>query len=336
MDLKNKNILITGGNGFIASNFLNYMTTKYKETNFYNYDCNYYSSSLKNNENLRNLNNYFEYNEKIQNRDFILDVLKSNSITIIIHFAAQSHVSNSFINSQQFIDDNIIGTYSLLEAIRLYNNIEKFIYISTDEVYGENISFDINDIKTENSLLDPTNPYSATKAASEMLVNSYYYSYKIPIIIVRCNNIYGKKQHIEKVIPKFITQVLNNDKITIQGNQGLNKRSFLYINDFISGLELILLKGDIKEIYNIGSEFEISILDLAKTILMNINDDINYDNYDFSNNIIYINDRNYNDKRYNISNEKIKKLGWTCNHTFDIGIKETINWYKFNRNYWNI
>jgi len=336
MDLNNKNILITGGNGFIASNFLNYMVPKYKNTNFYNYDCNYYSSSKKNNKSIITFNNYFEFNHKIQDKDFLLNVLKSNYINIIIHFAAQSHVSNSFINSYEFIDDNIIGTHSLLEATRIYNNIEKFIYISTDEVYGENYSFNLDDIKNEESLLNPTNPYAATKAASEMLINSYYYSFKIPIIIVRSNNIFGKYQYIEKVIPKFINQVLNKEKITIQGNQGLNKRNFLYINDFISGLEIILLKGVIKEIYNIGHNHEISIIDLAKLIFMTINKNINYHNYDFNNDIIYIEDRCYNDKRYNICKKKLENLGWKCNYSFNEGLIETIEWYKNNKNHWNI
>lgn len=334
-----KNVLITGGNGFIGSNFLNYMVNKYPNVNFHNYDCNYYCSSKKNTENLNNKNNYKSYDNKIQSLDLLLSLFKFEKIDTVIHFAAQSHVSNSFTNSLEFTNDNIIGTHILLEAIRIFkenNNIKfnKFIYISTDEVYGDNDTFDKYDIKTESSELNPTNPYAATKAAAEMLVKSYFHSFKIPIIIVRSNNVYGKYQYYEKVIPKFIYQALNNKKITIQGNNGLNRRCFLYIDDFISGLEIILIKGKINEIYNIGSGYEITIIDLAKKIIMMTNDKINYDNYDFNDIITFIEDRNYNDKRYNISNQKLVGLGWKQIYDFDIGLKETIEWYKTNKNYW--
>ena len=311
-----KNVLITGGNGFIGSNFIINMTIKYPNNNFINYDCNYY---LTNNINeILNEKNFINYERKLQDKSFLLAVLEEHNIDTIIHFAAQSHVDNSFFNSLQYTDDNILGTHILLECIRIYNKVELFIHISTDEVYGENENDD--DIKTEKTLLCPTNPYSATKAAAEMLVNSYYYSFKIPVIIIRSNNIYGKKQFTEKVIPKFITQILNNEKITIQGD-GSNKRSFLYIDDLIEAIELILLKGKIGNIYNISSTDEISIMDLAKKLLeiMNINE---------NDKIIYIEDRQYNDKRYYICDKKLKELGWTKKTDLNEGLKKTIQWYR--------
>jgi dTDP-glucose 4,6-dehydratase len=311
-----KNVLITGGNGFIGSNFIINMTIKYPNINFINYDCNYY---LTNNINeILNEKNFINYERKLQDKSFLLAVLEEHNIDTIIHFAAQSHVDNSFFNSLQYTDDNILGTHILLECIRIYNKVELFIHISTDEVYGENENDD--DIKTEKTLLCPTNPYSATKAAAEMLVNSYYYSFKIPVIIIRSNNIYGKKQFTEKVIPKFITQILNNEKITIQGD-GSNKRSFLYIDDLIEAIELILLKGKIGNIYNISSTDEISIMDLAKKLLeiMNINE---------NDKIIYIEDRQYNDKRYYICDKKLKELGWTKKTDLNEGLKKTIQWYR--------
>jgi dTDP-glucose 4,6-dehydratase len=316
-----KNVLITGGNGFIGSNFIIYMIDKYPEINFINYDCNYYNS--ENNE-LNEKNNYFYYNNKLQDKDNLLNILDKHNIDTIIHFAAQSHVDNSFFNSLQYTNDNIVGTHILLECIRIYNKIELFIHMSTDEVYGENENDD--DIKTEKTLLCPTNPYSATKAAAEMLVNSYYYSFKIPVIIIRSNNIYGRKQFTEKVIPKFITQILNNEKITIQGD-GSNKRSFLYIDDLIQAIELILSKADIGNIYNISSTDEISIMDLAKKILKFINDIDDIDKQ-----IIYIEDRKYNDKRYYICDKKLKELGWTKTTEIDEGLKKTIEWYKKSKN----
>ena len=258
-----RNVLITGGNGFIGSNFINYVVNKYLNVNFYNYDCNYYSSSKKNTMKLNDKLNYLSFDGKIQDKSKILELLINYKIDTIIHFAAQSHVDTSFFNSLQYTDDNVFGTHILLECVRLYNKLEKFIHISTDEVYGENEN---DDIKTEKTLLCPTNPYSATKAAAEMIVNSYFYSFKIPIIIIRSNNVYGRHQYIEKVIPKFINQILNGEKITIQGT-GENKRSFLYIDDFINGLETILNDGQTGNIYNISSPDEISIIDLAKMLM---------------------------------------------------------------------
>jgi len=331
--LMTKNILITGGNGFIGSNFINYMVNKYPDINFYNYDCNYYCSSLKNTIDLNNKNNYKSFNKKLQDKEFLTNILNLYAIDTIIHFAAQSHVDTSFYNSLIYTDDNIYATHILLECVREYNKIELFIHISTDEVYGENNNE--NDIKTELTKLCPTNPYAATKAAAEMIINSYYYSFKIPIIIIRSNNIYGKHQYIEKVIPNFITKILNNKKILIQGD-GNNKRSFLYIDDFINGLELILFKGIIGNIYNIGSNDEISIIDLGIKLLQminNYNDDYLKDN--LTNHIEYIQDRNFNDRRYNISDKKIKELGWQKKYTLDEGLIETINWYKNNPNYWD-
>jgi dTDP-glucose 4,6-dehydratase len=312
-----KNVLITGGNGFIGSNFIIHMIDKYPNINYINYDCNYYNSE---NKELNNKNNYFYYNNKLQEKSILLEVFDKHKIDTIIHFAAQSHVDNSFFNSIQYTDDNIYGTHILLECIRIYNKLELFIHMSTDEVYGENENDD--DIKTEKTLLCPTNPYAATKAAAEMIVNSFYYSFKIPVIIIRSNNIYGRKQFTEKAIPKFITQILNNEKITIQGD-GTNIRSFLYIDDLIKAIELILIKGKIGNIYNISSIDEISIMDLAKKLLKFIK---NIDNIE--EHIIYIEDRKYNDKRYYICDKKLKKLGWTQTTDIDDGLKKTIEWYK--------
>jgi dTDP-glucose 4,6-dehydratase len=325
-----RNVLITGGNGFIGSNFINYVVNKYSNVNFYNYDCNYYSSSKKNTMKLNDKLNYLSFDGKIQDKSKILELLINYKIDMIIHFAAQSHVDTSFFNSLQYTDDNVFGTHILLECVRLYNKLEKFIHISTDEVYGENEN---DDIKTEKTLLCPTNPYSATKAAAEMIVNSYFYSFKIPIIIIRSNNVYGRHQYIEKVIPKFINQILNGEKITIQGT-GENKRSFLYIDDFINGLETILNDGQIGNIYNISSPDEISIIDLAK-MLMKLMKNFDETNDNIDNYLIYVEDRSYNDRRYYISDEKLRNLGWNKMKSLEDGLKETIEWYKNNRDYWN-
>jgi dTDP-D-glucose 4,6-dehydratase len=195
--------------------------------------------------------------------------------------------------------------------------------MSTDEVYGESL-LDDNIKKTENSILFPTNPYAATKAAAEMLVISYYKSFKLPMIIIRSNNIYGERQYIDKVIPKFITKLLNNDKCTIQGD-GSCIRSFLYIEDLIQCLEIIMERGIIGEIYNIGLGEEISIKELAIKLIQMIKGTDNYDDY-----IEYIKDRDFNDKRYYISDDKIKLLGWNRRYNLEEGLKRTIDWYRQN------
>jgi UDP-glucose 4,6-dehydratase len=315
------NVLITGGYGFIASNFLVYLVKKYPTINFYNYDCLLYCASEKNVSEIINEPNFKTTTNHIQNKTFLLSYLMDNNIDCIMHFAAQSHVEYSFHNSLDYTNDNIYGTHILLECCRIYGKIAKFIHMSTDEVYGESMLND-DTKKTEDSILYPTNPYAATKAAAEMLCISYYKSFNIPIIIIRSNNIYGIKQYIDKVIPKFIMQLLKDEKCTIQGD-GSCVRSFLYIDDLIECLELIMNNGIIGEIYNIGLGEEISIIDLAKKIIKIIKNTDDYDNY-----ITYIADRNFNDKRYYISDDKIRLLGWNNQTNFNEGLMKTIEWYK--------
>ena len=316
-----RNVLITGGYGFIASNFLIYMVKKYKEINFYNYDRLLYCSSKDNIKDIENDLNFKSTTNKLQSKEFLLSYLIDNDIDTILHFAAQTHVDHSFHNSLDYTNDNIYGTHILLECCRIYGKITKFIHMSTDEVYGES-SLEDNIKKTENSILYPTNPYAATKAAAEMLVISYYKSFKIPMIIIRSNNIYGERQYIDKVIPKFIKQLLNDEKCSIQGD-GTCIRSFLYINDLIQCLEIILTKGIIGEIYNIGLGEEISIKDLAIKLIKKIKNNDNYEEY-----IEYIKDRDFNDKRYYISDDKIRLLGWNRRYTLDEGLNRTIEWYR--------
>lgn len=316
-----KNILITGGYGFIASNLLVYLVNKYENINFYNYDGLLYCASEDNIKEIINKINFKTTINKLQNKEYLLQYLIDNDIDCIMHFAAQSHVEYSFNNSLDYTNDNIYGTHILLECCRIYGKIKKFIHMSTDEVYGESNLYD--DIKKdENSILYPTNPYAATKAAAEMLCISYYKSFKIPIIIIRSNNIYGIKQYIDKVIPKFIIQLLNNEKCTIQGD-GSCVRSFLYINDLIECINLIMDKGEIGEIYNIGLGEEISILELAKLLIKKIKNSDNYNEY-----ITYIKDRDFNDKRYYISDDKIRLLGWNRKIDLDYGLDKTIEWFK--------
>ena len=241
-------------------------------------------------------------------------------IDTVIHFAAQSHVQNSFEDALQYTHDNVTGTHTLLEACRKHGKITRFIHISTDEVYGESMLNENEEKKNENSILCPTNPYAATKAAAELIAKSYYHSFKMPIIITRGNNVYGPNQYPEKLIPRFIQQLQQDEKVTIQGD-GSNVRAFLHVNDVCSALKLILEKGKIGEIYNIGSDdnHEYTVLHIAQILIEKIKNVMDYDEW-----ITYIEDRPFNDKRYYISNEKVKQLGWTIETEFNTGIDELI------------
>jgi dTDP-glucose 4,6-dehydratase len=210
-----------------------------------------------------------------------------------------------------------VGTHTLLEACRVYGDIQKFIHVSTDEVYGESM-LDVDEKhKTEHSILCPTNPYAATKAAAELLAQSYNHSFKMPIVITRGNNVYGPNQYPEKVIPKFIQQLNNNQKITIDGS-GRQVRGFLHSRDATTAFIKILEKGKIGEIYNIGCDegMEYSILEIAKILIKQVKKTNKYEDW-----IEYVPDRPFNDQRYYISNQKLKDLGWIIKVSFEEGVK---------------
>jgi UDP-glucose 4,6-dehydratase len=316
-----KNILITGGCGFIASNFINYMVKKYIQYNFYNIDAMYYCADI-NNITVHNYINYKFIKGNICSSDLITYILHEYNIDTIIHFAAQSHVENSFSNSLQYTQDNILGTHNLLEMSRIYGKIKRFIHVSTDEVYGESMLEQATK-KHEESVLCPTNPYAATKAAAELIAMSYYHSFKMPIIVTRGNNVFGERQYPEKLIPRFINLLLNNQKLTIQGD-GSCIRAFIYVPDVVHAFDNIINQGEIGEIYNIGSDdnYEYSIMDIAKILLKKLKPDEEIDNW-----IEYIKDREFNDKRYYISNQKIKNLGWKQEYSFEEGLTNTINYH---------
>ena len=320
-----KNILVTGGCGFIASNFLNYMIKKYERYNFINLDAMYYCANEKNiTKSNRSKKNYKLIKGTIQNKELVRFILEENKIDTIIHFAAQSHVDNSFSNPIQYTKDNILGTHILLECIREYGKIEKFIHVSTDEVYGESLCQE-TDIKNEKSLLNPTNPYAATKASAEMIVNSYVYSYGLPVIITRGNNVYGPRQYPEKLIPKFIKLLSEDKKCTIHG-EGYTERSFLYVDDVVKAFECILFKGKIGEIYNIGTNYEYSVMEITRRLIKMIhNCELENERY-IEKYIEFVEDRKYNDKRYNISFNKLLDLGWKQETFIDEGLKKTIEY----------
>lgn len=317
-----KNVLVTGGCGFIGSHFINRLLSN-KTLRVINIDCLNYCSSINN---VDSFDNYIFVKGNIKNEDLLYQIFQSYEIDTVVHFAAQSHVDNSFINSFVYTMDNVVGTHTLIECVRNTPNITKFIHISTDEVYG-----DFGDHKKkENSVLCPTNPYAATKAAAELLVQSYYHSYKLPAMIIRSNNVYGPKQYLEKVIPKFITSINSAEKCTIHGS-GENKRAFLYIDDIVDAVLLILNNGKLGEIYNVGSDHEISINELLEILRQKLCPEKSIEQIR-----TFVEDRPYNDKRYYVCDEKLKSLGWTQKISFENGLDKTIEWYTNRKpDHWN-
>jgi 3,5-epimerase/4-reductase len=322
-DLENiKCLFITGGCGFIGSNFINLFCVKYPNIKVINFDALYYCASINNvKKEIRDSSNYTFIEGNLQSFDLLKHIFQTNKISHIIHFAAQSHVQNSFSDSLQYTKDNIMGTHNLLEVNRLYNNnLIKFIHVSTDEVYGESMLSVDETHKTEHSVLCPTNPYAATKAGAELLAQSYNHSFKMPIIITRGNNVYGPNQYPEKLVPRFIKLLKEDKKVTIQGN-GSCVRAFLHAYDTATAFETILFRGKIGEIYNIGCDegMEYSVLEVAKILIKKIKNTENYDEW-----IEYIEDRPFNDQRYYISNQKLKDLDWNITINFIDGVNSLV------------
>ena len=311
-------ILITGGLGFIGSNFVRYILKNYPDYEITNLDKITYAG---NPENLRDI-------EKNKKYDFVKgDICDSKIVDklakdkdAIINFAAETHVDRSIIESGSFVRTDVLGTHNLLEAAKKYK-IKKFLQISSDEVYGsiEKGSF------TENSLLQPNSPYSASKAGGDMLVRAYNKTFGIPTLITRSSNNYGPYQYPEKFMPLFITNLLENKKVPLYGD-GLNVRDWLYVIDNCEAIDLVFHKGIIGEIYNIGGDCEKRNIDVVKIILKNLGKDESY--------IEYVKDRPAHDRRYSLDSGKIKSLGWKTKTKFEGGLKATIEWYNSNKEWW--
>lgn len=317
--LKNLNLLVTGGCGFIGSNFCNYISNYVNKLIII--DKLSYASNENNIADIINESNVVFINDDILKHNF-LNTFEKYNVNYIIHFAAQTHVDNSYNNFNDFITDNIIATQVLLDQVNKYKKEIMFLHFSTDEVYGPSFN---DDFFNEESNFNPTNPYSASKAACEMIVNTYKHSYNMPIIITRCNNVYGKYQFHEKVIPCFILKALNNEELPLQGD-GTKIRDFIHVNDVTKGVITIIEHGNVGEIYNIGNHNPIKIIDLANMIISKIG----------KGTIKYVQDRPFNDNRYYVDCNKLKSLGWNTSMNFNDSLDELIEWYKNNKNYWDI
>ncbi|KAL7451713.1 hypothetical protein ACHAWC_003527 [Mediolabrus comicus] len=316
-----KNILLTGGAGFIASHVAILLATKYPQYNVVVYDKLDYCSCLANLEEVSRLKNFKFIKGDICSPDLVSYVMTEEDIDTVMHFAAQTHVDNSFGNSFNFTQSNIYGTHVLLEAAKIHKGIKRFIHVSTDEVYGEGETFE-TDAMTEEHILEPTNPYAATKAGAEFLVKSYHRSFKLPCVITRGNNVYGPHQFPEKLIPKFTNQLLRGKPVTLHGD-GSNTRNFLYVEDVARAFEIILHKATPGMILNIGGDNEISNLDVAKKLVEILGFKDKMDEL-----ITFVPDRKFNDLRYTINSSKLHQLGWKELMPWEEGLNTTVEWYK--------
>jgi UDP-glucose 4,6-dehydratase len=321
-------ILVTGGCGFIGSNYINaLLRTKLFNGKEFNYVINIdkldYCSAEDNVVVGDAEAKYIFVKGSVCDKDLVQSIFEKYNIEYVVHFAAQTHVDNSFDNSIHYTIDNILGTHQLLECCRLYGrgNIKRFIHMSTDEVYGELSTIHCKD-SDETALLNPTNPYAATKAGAEFIVRSYYYSYNIPIVIIRCNNVYGERQYPEKIIPKFITLLQENKKLTIHGT-GLTRRNFIYIDDVVRAIDIIVAEGVDNNVYNIGSTDEYNVLEIATILLHQMKGDAEK----IEDWVEYTKDRNFNDFRYAIDTTKLNAIGWKKSVHFHDGIQKTVEWY---------
>jgi UDP-glucose 4,6-dehydratase len=319
---KPKSILVTGGCGFIGSNFIRYVASNYVSVSVVNVDRMTYCSRAP--DICSPL--YKLYKSNLTNADAVLAILRKHKIDTVVHFAAQTHVDRSFGNSMVFTDDNVRGTHALLECMRAYGNVKRFVHISTDEVYGE-VSDDHAGCE-EQSLLNPTNPYAATKASAEFLVRSYGHSFDLPFIITRGNNVYGEYQYPDKLIPKFVAHVLSGEKLPVHGT-GNSRRNFIHVEDVCSAVWKTLQVGKVGEIYNIGSEDEFSVLEIASEILKVMKPKEPVESH-----VEFVKDRDFNDYRYCINTGRLWGLGWKPEISFDSGLARVIDWYSSNQTYW--
>jgi len=311
-------ILVTGGCGFIGSNFIRHMLKKYPAYKIVNLDKLTYCGNPDNLRDIENDSRYAFIKGDICDKNIVGKIVKD--CNVVINFAAESHVDRSISDASEFIRTNIQGVYVLLEAAKRHN-VKRFIHISTDETYG---SITKGSFK-ETSPIQPNSPYSAAKAGGDHLAMAYYKTFKTPVIITRSSNNFGPYQYPEKVIPLFITSLLENKSVPLYGD-GMNVRDWLYVMDNCAAIDLVLDKGKIGEVYNIGGNFEIPNIELTKIILKNLGKTDKM--------IHYVTDRLGHDRRYSLDSSKIRKLGWKPSKDFNIAIKETINWYRDNTTWW--
>ncbi|MED0971425.1 dTDP-glucose 4,6-dehydratase [Bacillus paramycoides] len=316
------NILVTGGMGFIGSNFIHYMLKKYETYKIINYDALTYSGNLNNVKSIQDNPNYSFVKGEIQNGEMLEHVIHECDAQVIVNFAAESHVDRSIENPIPFYDTNVIGTVTLLELVKKYPHI-KLVQVSTDEVYG---SLGKTGKFTEETPLAPNSPYSSSKASADMIALSYYKTYQLPVIVTRCSNNYGPYQYPEKLIPLMVTNALEEKKLPLYGD-GLNVRDWLHVMDHCSAIDTVLHKGRVGEVYNIGGNNEKTNVDVVEQIIELLGKT--------KKDIEFVTDRLGHDRRYAIEAQKMKnEFDWEPKYTFEQGLKETVEWYENNTEWW--
>jgi dTDP-glucose 4,6-dehydratase len=311
-------LLVTGGCGFIGSNFIHYMLDKYPNYQIVNLDKLTYAGNPANLKDIENNPNYSFVKGDICDPDIVNEAMKKTDQ--VVHFAAESHVDRSIEDGSVFVRTNVLGTNTLLQSA-LANNIKKFIHISTDEVYGsiKEGSF------TEKDNLNPSSPYSSSKAGSDLLAMSYYTTYGLPVCITRCTNNFGPYQYPEKLIPFFISRLMEGKKVPVYGT-GLNIRDWIYVEDHCSAVDFVLHNGNIGEIYNIDGGNELTNLEITYRLLKMLGKD--------ESSIEYVEDRKGHDFRYSLDGSKLEKMGWQPKYDFDTALEQTVKWYVENRWWW--
>ncbi len=318
------NLLVCGGAGFIGSNFIHYILETQQEYNITNYDKLTYAGNLNNLKDIETNPNYKFIQGDIVDLDFLNKTIKENNITHIINFAAETHVDRSIHGGcKDFVLTNTLGVQMILDAVRA-NNVEKFVNVSTDEVYGA-LELDDERLFTENTPIEPNMPYAAAKAGGDLMCRAYFKTHKIPVVVTHCSNNYGPYQFPEKVIPFFVFKLMKGEKVPVYGD-GLNVRDWIHTRDHAKALLLMLQKGEPGRVYNVGSDNERNNLEITKMILkiMDKGEDM----------IEYVTDRPGHDRRYAIDASLIRSLGWKPEYTcekFEQGLKETVQWYIDNK-----
>lgn len=314
-------ILVTGGAGFIGSNFIRYMVNKYSEYEIINLDDLTYCGNLENLKDIENKDNYSFVKGNICDKSVVDELVEKSDY--VINFAAESHVDRSISDPEIFIKSNVLGTQVLLNAAKQYG-VEKYIQISTDEVYG---SLGKTGYFKETTPLQPNSPYSASKASGDLITRSYGETFGLPINITRCSNNYGPFQFPEKLIPLMISNALEDKKLPVYGD-GKNVRDWLHVYDHCQAIDLVLHDGKLGEVYNIGGNNEKQNIEIVKLILSQLDKDESL--------IEFVTDRLGHDRRYAIDSNKIQNdLGWSPKYSFDVGIEQTIQWYLDNQNWTN-
>ena len=318
--------LVTGGAGFIGSNYIHYMFRKYdNEIRIINVDKLTYAGNLENLKDIEDRDNYTFVKADICDKEAISKIFAENDIDRVVHFAAESHVDRSITDPEAFVRTNVMGTTTLLDACRTYG-IKRYHQVSTDEVYGD-LPLERPDLFfTETTPLHTSSPYSSSKASADLFVLAYHRTYGLPVTVSRCSNNYGPYHFPEKLIPLMISRALADEELPVYGD-GANVRDWLHVSDHCEAIDLILHKGRVGEVYNIGGHNERTNLEVVKTILKALDKPESL--------IRYVKDRPGHDRRYAIDPTKIEtELGWKPKYNFDTGIRQTIDWYLNNQDWW--